>query len=148
MSDLFVFGSYPVTVNYDLTVEQLVKAGKYVWSDGDVTSKNFPSTETGQAEVMIYLVTPRYDISSEDIIQEMDKMDPSLRPATLKELLALGAQYPDLQKQTWIVALGSPWSDLGMIFVPCLDDDPARNLSLDWYIMDWDSDWSFACVRK
>jgi len=35
----------------------------------------------------------------------------NLRPATLPELLAFGAKYPDKQKEFPIMALGSVWID-------------------------------------
>lgn len=142
------FPGYTVAVNYGQTVEQLIKAGKYDWFNDDVTSRNFPSNEKGVAEVLVYLVNFNYDISSEDAVKELDRQ--GLRPATLKELLALGIAQPDLQRSNPIVALGSVWRDsAGYVRVPGLRGaDDYRRLDLSWWRGDWGSYWRFAAVRK
>jgi len=67
----------------------------------------------------------------------------------LPELLALGAAYPEKQRKSRIVALGSTWSrPVGDRFVPYLDGSPVeRGIGLYW------STWAgwldeFAAVRK
>jgi hypothetical protein len=142
------FPSYPVNVDYSASVEQLIKAGKYDWFNDDITGRNFPSSEKGTAQVIVYLVNFDRDISSENAVKELDRQ--GLRPATLKELLALGATYPDLQRKDLIVALGSTWrpSD-GDVSVPDLDGDGSlRSLHLGWWGGGWRSHWRFAAVRK
>lgn len=142
------FPNYTVTVNYDQTVEQLIKTGKYDWFNYDLTSLHFPSNEKGVAEVLVYLVNFNRGISSEDAGKELDRQ--GLRPATLKELLALGVAQPDLQRNNPIVALGFEWRDsVGFVYVPYLGGYGSyRRLDLDWWGGDWVSDWLFAAVRK
>jgi len=142
------YPSYTITINYDKTIGQLIKVGKFGWKNDDITSKNFPSVEKGLVGVAIYLFNFDRDISSEDVIAEMNKQ--GCRPATLKELMELGAQYPDLQRKNWIVALGSTWRDSdGGVLVPCLSgSEGVRNLRLNWWGGGWDSGWRFAAVRK
>jgi hypothetical protein len=102
---------FPVVVNYNRTIEQLVKAGKYDWSNPDITSKNFPSNKKGNAQVSIQLVHFDRTMTSDEVLKELDKQ--GLRPATLPELLAFGAKYPDKQREFPIVALGSVWRSRG-----------------------------------
>lgn len=72
------------------------------------------------------------------------------RPALIEDLLALGAEYPELQKQFPIVALGSVWQDPGgRRRVPYLRwDGGGRDLDLYWFGDDWDERWRFAAVRN
>jgi hypothetical protein len=142
------FPNYTISLNYDQTVEQMIKAGKYDWFNDDVTSQHFSSNEKGQAEILVYLISFNRYISSEDAIKELDRQ--GLRPATLKELLALGVAQPDLQRSNPIVALGSMWPDSsGDVGVPYLSGDESnRSLSLRWWSGDWNSSWQFAAVRK
>lgn len=138
------FPSYSVTVNYGQTIEQLVEAGQYDWVNGVINSRNFLSREKGEVQIDIHLLN--FDrTSSEDIISAMDRQ--GFRPASLEELLALGAAYPDLQRENPIVALGSTYPiDQG---VPCLSrNDGYRRLSLIWFEGDWGPSWRFAAVRK
>lgn len=148
-NDIVNFHSYSVIVNYDLTVEQLIKAGgKFNWVNDNITSSHFPSSEKGIAEVLIYLANFTRLIRSGDVIKELDRQ--GLRPATLKELLALGVARPDLQRIDPIVALGSKWRDSGgRVGVPCLDGDGGcRRLVLALWRGDWDLHWRFVAVRK
>lgn len=102
--------TFRIQVDYDLSVEKAVKAGKYNWEDDDINDKNFPSKHSGSAEIDIQLIHFNKGMSSEDVLKELDKM--GLRPAELPELLALGAKYPYEQRKYPIIALGSVWRDL------------------------------------
>ena len=140
--------TYPVSVNYDTTVEEMVRLGHYDWSNSDVTSKHFPTKRTGTADLVIELVHVNRDISTKDAQKELDRM--GFRPAELHELLAFGAKYPEVQREFPILALGSVWQDL--------DDDrryaclhgvgSERGLYLRWFGGDWDDVCRFAAVRK
>lgn len=139
--------SYHVTVDYSRSVEQLVNDGKYDWSNSSITGGNFPSTEKGKTQVEIYLVSFDHYVSSEQAIKEMSAQ--GLRPATLKELLSLGIDHPDLQRNGTIVALGSTrrYPSDGS-YVPYLGRrGSGRYLGLIWWDGYWDSEWRFAAVR-
>lgn len=142
------YPSYTVTVDYSQTVEQLVRAGRYDWANNSITSRNFPSRERDQARLDIFLVSFDRNISSEDAIKAMEEQ--GLRPATLKELLALGAAHPNLQRENPIVALGLTWRyPHGHLGVPCLSGGGSgRFLNLSWFEGDWLPYWRFAAVRK
>lgn len=140
--------SYSITVDYSQTVEQLVRIGRYDWADDGINSPNFPSREKGQAQIDISLLNFDHSISSEDVIKAMGAQ--GLRPATLKELLALGTAFPDLQRQNPIVALGSTRRyPYGYVYVPYLGrNDGYRRLDLRWFGGGWLPNWRFAAVRK
>lgn len=101
--------TYKVTVDYNQSLAEMVAAGKYDHVGKLITPEYFPHDRNCLTEeVEIYLVCLNRGASRDDeAIAELDRM--GFRPATLQELLALGAAYPDLQRRFWIVALGSGW---------------------------------------
>lgn len=72
------------------------------------------------------------------------------RAATLKEILAFVAAHPDLQRQFWIVALGSSaLRDGGRQCVPLLSSDgDGRRLFGNWFGRRWNAGDRFLLVRK
>ena len=64
---------YKLTVNYDLSIAELLEQGKYNWKNDRITDRNFPSTEKGQKEREFKLFHFNRYISSEDAIAEMKK---------------------------------------------------------------------------
>lgn len=139
---------FSLHVNYGRKIEDAVKDGKYDWSNSDITSKNFPTTRKGTADVVLHLIHFDRDIESDDAIAEMDKM--GLRPAETHELLALGAAQPDLQREFPIIALGSVWQGrVGYRCVPCLyRGGSERGLGLLWFGFGWHAYCRFAAVPK
>lgn len=147
VSILPLITSRKVIVNYDETMEELIKASKRDLVDDDITPAHFPSSEKGQSEVTIDLVE-FYSVgtySSDDVLKKLDDM--GFRSATLKEILAFGAQFPDLRG---IVSLGSSWRDsYGDLNLTYLDvDEGRRRLVLRGWDYGWGSGWQFAAVRK
>lgn len=138
---------YAVTVDYNKTIEQMVAAGKYDWKNNDINSRNYAHNKSGIERPTIEVVHLNKSLSSEDVVDELDRM--GLRPATTAELLALGEQHPDLQRQWWIVALGSVASFGGLRHVPCLSGrGSGRGLGLRWWDGRWGAYCRFAAVRK
>jgi len=140
--------TFPVTVNYDLSVEEAIGAGNYQAVHGDISAKNFPSTRSGQAELEIVLVRFEHRMRSEDVLQELDKE--GLRAAELSEFLAFGATYPDVQRKFSVAGLGSVWRDRkGYRNVPCLyEASEGRYLDLHWWDDGWYSYTRFAALQK
>jgi hypothetical protein len=140
--------SFPLKVNYDLSVEDAVAAGDYQAVNAAITSNNFPRTRKGQAESEIVLVRFEHRMSSPEVIHALD--EEGLRAAELPELLAFGATYPEVQRKFSIVGMGSVWRDRkGYGNVPCLyTASEGRYLDLHW----WDDGWytysRFAALRK
>lgn len=140
-----------LVVDYSRTVQEMINAGNYGWTDNDIMEKHFPlPTELNgkQVSVSTKLFHFNRSISSKNAIAEMDKA--GYRPATLTELLALGEAYPELQKEFPIVAFGSVWRvESGGRRVPVLYfDDDGRGLDLSWFDDDWYGDCRFLGVRK
>ncbi|MFA4942506.1 MAG: hypothetical protein WC564_02605 [Patescibacteria group bacterium] len=140
-----------LTVDYAKTVNQAVADGKYNAANNDISSENFPVPgELIGKKVKISGKIFHFNrgISSEDVIKEMDEAE--FRPATLMELLAFGAAYPELQKQYSIIALGSFWIDYDRRrYVPYLGKDSVdRRLDLDQFGNDWRAWYRFFGVRK
>jgi hypothetical protein len=137
-----------ITIDHDRSVEEMVRAGKYDWSNDDITSKHFLSDRKGTTQVRIQLIHFNRAMESDDVLHELDKQ--GLRPATLPELLALGEKHPELQRQFPIVALGSVWRRLfGDRRVACLYGHVGgRRLRLNWFDGRWCGDCRFAAVSK
>jgi hypothetical protein len=144
------FPSYSVTVNYNKTVNQLVKDGKYDWVSNNFSDSHFTVNKKGEEQAEIFIVTIDRRMSTEAITKMINDLVIPLRHANAKEELALGAQYPDLQREGPIAALGSTWRDSdGGLMAPYLNGDGSyRDLGLIDVDGDWYSGWRFACVRK
>jgi len=140
-----------LTIDYTKTLEQAIAVGKYDRADSDITAKNFPifpEMVGKKVDVFVKLFHFNRDISSGEAISEMDKG--GYRPATSMELLVLGYQYPELQRQFPIVALGSVLrhASLGR-YVPYLDAfDYERVLYLLWFDSVWNAHCRFLGVCK
>jgi len=140
---------YSVTVNYGLPVEEMVAAGSYDYVNSDITSEHFPAQGQGKQEKEITLFHFNRQISSKQAIKKMDEQ--GYRPAEPEEILTLGAEHPDIQRQFPIVALGSSWQHpvSGRRCIVCLwGRAGGRFVRLDFLEGDWDSDCRFAAVRK
>src|SRR6266851_9492858 len=75
--------TYHVTINYKGSVEEMVKRGKYDWSNCEITSEYFPSDQDGDAEVCIELIRFERTMGSSEVLEELDSR--GLRPASLRE---------------------------------------------------------------
>ena len=140
--------TYSVSVDFGMSVEDAVKLGRYDWANGDINSRNFPTTRSGKEEVVAELVHFNRAIPTEDALRELNRQ--GYRPAELRELLAFGEKYPDVQREFPIVALGSVWQDRGGDRgVPYLyGGSSGRDLGLGWVGGDWFGICRFAAVRK
>ena len=143
------FVDYPISINYGLSLEEMITVGRYDWKNNDITEKRFPVKGEGVVDVDIQLVHfDRVMDSSDEVIRELDKM--GLRPAKIEELLAFGVKFPDIQRQFPIVALGSVWRIAGGgRYVPYLGGrGTGRYLGLYWFEGGWGGIYRFAAVRK
>ena len=137
-----------LVVDYTKTVKQAIADGNYDWINGDINDKNFGTNQIGASTEITKLFNFNRDINSEYVITEMDKA--GYRPATLMELLALGAAHLELQRRFTIVALGSVWFGAhDFLYVPCLSvSDSESKLILYWFGGDWSACYGFLGVRK
>ena len=142
------FSTYRLSVDYDRSVEDGIAAGKYDWTNDNITQKNFPSNRKSVAEVDVQLVPFGRVMTTDAVARELDKL--GLRPAELPELLTLGERHPDLQREFPIIALGSRWRYPGGDWsVPCLSRYGAeRGLDLGWVGRGGSVVCRFAAVSK
>jgi len=140
--------TYSVVVDYTKTLAEMVSAGEYDYVSSDITTDHFPIEGKGQREVEVVLFHFNRVVSSEEVISELEKA--GYRPARIEELLTLGAERPELQKEFPIISLGSVWQDPnGCRCVPYLNwNDVKRNLNLNWFENYWREDYRFAGLRK
>ena len=142
-------GVYSVTVDYGLSLAKMIKAGKYDYVNSDINAKNFPVARIGKVEMKnLELVHLNCNASTDEAIQEIGKRGLGL--GDLPMLLALGAKYPELQREFPVAALGSSWVNRdGFRRVACLwSDDGNRRLYLDWYGIMWCVHYRFLAVCK
>ena len=137
-----------VTVDRDKKLKAMIEAGRYDWTNSDITDKHFPVEGSGTVEIDIELVHYGRDMSTDAVLKDLDAR--GLRPAKIEELLALGATKPELQREFPIIALGSVWRNLdGSRFCPDLfGSGSRRGLRLYWLDNDWNEICRFAAVRK
>lgn len=141
--------SLTVVVDYSQPIAEMVRAGKYDYVNSDITDKRFPKKQnSGAVETSPDLVHLNKVVSTDEALRELNAR--GLRPATLEELLAFGAAYPEEQRKFSIVGLGSSWLDpLGHRRVPVLwGNSSGRDLSLYWREDDWNSGYRFLAIRK
>ena len=140
--------TYPVMIDYADTFEQRLASGRYDWKNDDINKKNFPVKGDGTVERALELAHYGKNMSTDAVLAAIDAT--GYRPATIEELLAFGAKYPELQREFPIVALGSVWRGWhGLRLVACLDDwDGERDLDLIWTHGDRYRHDRFLAVRK
>jgi hypothetical protein len=137
---------YPLRVDYGRSVEEGVKAGRYDLVNPHITSHNFPTKRKGVVEIRVELVHFDIYISTDEVLHEFNWM--GYRPADLRELLAFGENYPEVQRKFPVVALGSVWRRWDGHRVPyLLGCGSLRYLGLgtdySWFRL-----YRFAAVRK
>src|SRR3989344_2556568 len=100
--------TFLLVVDYDQTLTGLIEMGDYGSARSDqLTEKNFPSKggEVGKKKLLFKIFHSDGFVKGEDVIVRME--NDGYRPASLKELLAVGAAKKDLPPR--LVALGSVW---------------------------------------
>ena len=134
-------------INYDRSIADLVKTGKYDGVNIHITEKNFPSSEKGEKEGKFGIFHFNKSISSEGAIVEMEKA--GYHAATMKELLSFGEKNSDVQRKFTIVALGSVARLNGHQRVDNLDEGGSgRYADLGYFDYDWYSYCRFLAVRN
>ncbi len=138
---------YAITVDYSKPLQHWTKKGNYDFVDPESIPPDLGEAGKGKSEVEIILVQFAGPISTKKAEKKLLQL--GLRSATLIELLALGAAYPDLQKQHAIVALGTVWSaGDGRPSVAFLGRWHAgRGLFRSEQNAEWFGGWRFACVK-
>jgi hypothetical protein len=97
--------AFPVTVDHGASIEDLARDGAYGWVYSEVSTRNFPPTSAGTEPLTVRLVRLG-SLSSVDKLVAVEEAN-GLRPADVRELLAFGKAYPDIQRVASIVGFGS-----------------------------------------
>ena len=142
--------AYPISVDYERSVEAGVEAGHYEYVSPNIKSYNFPTKRTGTTEVVVELIHFKFGLSSNQVLRELDKM--GYRPVDLHELLAFGEKYPKVQRKFPIAALGSIYRyGFCANYAPYLGVNSLgsrRVLNLIWVWVDWSTSYRVAAVPK
>ncbi len=140
--------AFTITVNYDLSLQEMIATGKYDLVNCNITQNHFPLTGNGKIELLLDLVHFGKTMSIDNVLQEFDRR--GLRSAILPELIAFGAKFPEKQREFPIVALGSVWTGSnGYRLVPYLYGHGSEGgLYLHWYDYDWRDSYRFLAFRK
>ncbi|GEM_PF-5383342 len=138
--------SYPVTVNFDLSPEEVIK---------DIPSGlvNFfgPNTVKGRGikEIVVELIYLDQYMSYNGALNEVDGR--GLRPAAIEEFLAFAAAYPEMRKaEPPIVSLVFRQLPNGSRVIPGLGDDDGgrRGTNFCWTESGWSGLCRVIAVRK
>lgn len=144
-------GCARVEVDYGLAPAEMAKG--YDWTSDYIEDGSFQANPRGKGKVSKEACWFKFDsgVSSEEA-QKRIEAGGGFLVADLWELNALGAAKPDLQREFWIVGLGSRWSNPdGNVPFPILyRDGSRRDLNLSWCDPGerWLSDSRFLAVRK
>ncbi len=139
-----------IFVDYNQSLDQaLQKAG--CAAHEDVLLGRFRSKEWESGRIDLDMLLVRFDndfITTREILKAMKAQ--GMRPATLRELLAMIAGHPnDIPRLT--IALGSTWRTPDGTVVPKLDRSGPRSRYMEYTFRDegsgWDREWLFAAAR-
>ena len=136
---------YPVTVDYSLTLEEMIAAGSYGRVRDEIDTAHYPVDGEGTMEAVIELLCFDRSMHSSEALTELGRL--GYRPASLVELLALGAAYPQLEAGI-IVALGSSWEAPDGRRYVVYHDTHLNHLNLFTRDCGWVLDSRFAGIRE
>jgi hypothetical protein len=138
---------FQLVISGNRTTEEVVKAGKYNWSNDDVNSQNFPMrSERGHGKIEI--IDFGREITSEEALVEAKKL--GLERPDYEDALFFGEQFPEKQRERPIVFLHEPWQNPHRILhvLVLLGDSLRRKLDLVWFDDGWHRGCVFAFARK
>jgi hypothetical protein len=142
--------TYTVTVNYDMSIADMIKAGQYDWTNDDAIAEDFPVNKRESGEIELYVVHFGRYMTIKQLLAELNKR--GLQLAELPELLALGAKHPELQRKYRLIAFASECRFVSGSGLSILrGDDGKRSLFFGWRDSDLKLDGdlcSFVAVRK
>ncbi len=98
--------TFPITVDYNRSLEEMIAAGNYHGHISDMI-KGCPISGEGVHHLDLVLVAIEGEMYIDSVRIALSQR--GLRAATIEELLALGEQHPELQRNFPIMALGSVW---------------------------------------
>ena len=100
--------NHEVILDCDMSLEEMVTAGKYDWGNLGINAKNFKFKKSkGKVRVTIKLICFNKFMSYREVLKWFSRH--GLRPGNLPELLAFGAAYPEKQIEFPVVQVGTLW---------------------------------------
>jgi hypothetical protein len=149
--------SYLFTVDDTKSRKTMLVAGGYTDYDERIplnpSPKSIPSGHDPQTPTRVSLLNYKKALRGGEVLRRMDSA--GFHPGTLDELLALGAEYANLQMESPIVALGSRcYAYKGEEWVGLLagrmagNGDPARVVATGELSRLWPSDNRFLAVWR
>lgn len=142
---------FRLTVDYGLSLEQMIVAGRYDWTNENITVKRFSIVGEGVAEFEARYFHFNRNISSENAVKGIEQEDTAnpWMPAKIEHALSHGKTFPEEQRKFPIVGLGSVAGFGGSRLVPYLYEvDSPRKLRLLWFDFVWSPVFRFLAVRK
>jgi hypothetical protein len=148
---------YPILVDNRLSMEQILVLGHYDWINPDIfllsrleKKDSECNKEYSQKEIVVELYNFGHSISTQDALKRFKEI--GFRPVNLRELLILGGNYPQLQCECFVAALGTfVTCKEGCICVPYLfgisNTKLKRYINLHYKDNIWKKDCWFAVVR-
>ena len=145
MEILVAQDSYLVTVNYDMTLEEMIRAGNYNFVDDGIDLKRFRIKGKGLKDVRIKLRGFKTIVTSDEALWSLRENKLRRWPTKLEEMLALVAKHPDILEKDSIAAFGSIGSFRGLKRVPSagFHTITKRILSTRSLNEKWDTVWRF-----
>ncbi len=139
---------FRLKIDYNLSLGAMINRGSYNWVHPDITEAHFPIEGEGKKTVTLELVHFAKPMTSDKVEKEFKAS--GLTPGKIEHFLALGAKYPDLQRQFPIIASGAFWRfPPDHRLAPVLWGDPSgRRLSLGWAEDGWDAGFRFLALRE
>jgi hypothetical protein len=139
-------GTFSLVDDPKISLKDQISNGGYLFVDPAITDQNFKLSIGGKRDLVLY-TNPGDYLLPDEIIRCMN--DDGYLPATLDDALAMGATFPEWQRQNPIIFLGTTWRDTeGHAHVPVLDVlHGGRGLDLPWFQSGWGADFRFAGVR-
>lgn len=123
-----------------LSLEKLIKKGKFDYVNSDITPSNFPAQPLRSSEYKLFHFNR--SITSEDAEKEIEKE--GYTTANIFELLS----WKDWNSKDIVIALGSSCMLGGDRRVPRLRGFGERYLYLYWWDGEWDDGCRFLAVRN
>ncbi len=144
---------YKVITGGIASLAQLVAMAKQDCVAPDITPESFPvvAGSKGEQELFLFLFGCLME-SHVQVFAAMEKL--GKRPATIAELLPLGARFSELQKNNSVTALGSVARIKGKDETVCLSTVGRctqylqRSLSLVSFLGPWQTDFAHLAANK
>lgn len=152
LKKFYVTGSFRFTVDYSLSLAEMIKAGNYTETDPNIMAL-FQFQGEGQVEYEACCFNSLESSWSNEVIAAIldEELVYQWQPAKIEHLCAFGATYPDEQRECQIVGLGSVVKLGNDRRVPILwgTSFSHRELDLGWFnIQKWRDSYRFLAVRK